>query len=135
MFVPDTYEWKKPEILVQKIDTVHKNVSKCLKMSTKERVRMATATALEEAAARVASAFARKQSIHAACEATTRFRWEGVDDDVDAAMKTLGGDDDRVVVFHAGSKFEPSAMVKAAEMMTRDDDAVTLGKGREKGEN
>ena len=88
---------------------------------------------VEEAAARVASAFARKQSIHAACEATTRFRWEGVDDDVDAAMKTLGGDDDRVVVFHAGSKFEPSAMVKAAEMMTRDDDAVTLGKGWEKG--
>ena len=89
---------------------------------------------VEEAAARVASAFARKQSIHAACEAATRFRWEGVDDDVDTAMKTLGGDDDRVVVFHAGSKFEPSAMVKAAEMMTRDDDAVTLGKGRrEKG--
>ena len=107
------------------------------------RHRHATKTAgcelasVEEAAARVAAAFAeggrREESIGAACEAAERFRWDDVDPYVDAAVKDRqGGDEGKVLVFHAGSRFDPDAVTRAAEMMARDDEVdpkVSPGEG------
>ena len=91
------------------------------------------ALSVEEAAARVADAFAEGESIGAACEAAKRFRWDDVDPYVDAAVKDRVGDDEgKVVVFHAGSRFDPDAVTRAAEMMARDDEVdpkVSLGEG------
>ena len=91
------------------------------------------ALSVEEAAARVADAFAEGESIGAACEAAKRFRWDDVDPYVDAAVKDrAGGDEGKVVVFHAGSRFDPGAVTRAAEMMARDDEVdpkVSLGEG------
>ena len=92
---------------------------------------------VEEAAARVAAAFAeggrREESIGAACEAAERFRWDDVDPYVDAAVKDRqGGDEGKVLVFHAGSRFDPDAVTRAAEMMARDDEVdskVSPGEG------
>ena len=89
---------------------------------------------VEEAAASVAAAFAKgESSIGAACEAAERFRWDDVDPYVDAAVKDRqGGDEGKVVVFHAGSRFDPDAVTRAAEMMARDDEVdpkVSPGEG------
>jgi hypothetical protein len=114
------------------------------------RHRHATKTAgcelasVEEAAARVAAAFAEGgrraesidgalSSLSAACEAAERFRWDDVDPYVDAAVKDReGGDEGKVLVFHAGSRFDPDAVTRAAEMMARDDEVdskVSPGEG------
>ena len=79
---------------------------------------------VEEAAASVAAAFAEgESSIGAACEAAKRFRWDDVAPYVDAAVwDRAGGDEGKVVVFHAGSRFDPDAVTRAAEMMARDDE-------------
>ena len=91
---------------------------------------------VEEAAASVAAAFAKgESSIGAACEAAKQFRWDDVDPYVDAAAKDrVGGNEDegKVVVFHAGSRFDPDAVTRAAEMMARDDEVdskVSPGEG------
>lgn len=91
---------------------------------------------VEEAAASVAAAFAEgESSIGAACEAAKRFRWDDVDPYVDAAVKDREGgneDEGKVVVFHAGSRFDPDAVTRAAEMMARDDEVdpkVSPGEG------
>ena len=52
---------------------------------------------------------------------------------VDAAVKDrVGGDEGKVLVFHAGSRFDPDAVTRAAEMMARDDEVdskVSPGEG------